>query len=156
MLLFGLGARVNTTRSIPLGLYWLSERPIGRSEYVLLCPPQIGVMAEAKRRGYLAAGFCPGDYGYMMKKVLAAESDTVAITDDGVFINGVLQPHSIPRSRDAMGRSMPRYQHREFVVGQQEVLLLSDISATSFDGRYFGPVNRSQIQSVIEPIFTWK
>lgn len=155
MLCYGLGARVNTTRSIPLGLYWVSEKPADRSEYVLLCPPQIGVMAEAKRRGYLVAGFCPGEYGYMMKKIMAVPDDAVAITDVGVNVNGAWLPHSAPRSRDASGRPMPRYQHTEFIVGKHEFLLMSDVSETSFDARYFGPVNRSQIQSVIEPVFTW-
>ena len=29
------GARINTSRSIPVGLYWLTERPIAKGEYEL-------------------------------------------------------------------------------------------------------------------------
>jgi type IV secretory pathway protease TraF len=32
---------------------------------------------------------------------------------------------------------------------------MSDVSGTSFDGRYFGPINRSQIQTVVSPVITW-
>jgi type IV secretory pathway protease TraF len=32
---------------------------------------------------------------------------------------------------------------------------MSDVSRTSFDGRYFGPISRAQIRTVIVPVFTW-
>jgi conjugative transfer signal peptidase TraF len=54
------GARINSTRSIPVGLYWLSSEPVGKGAYVMFCPPPIGVFEEARARGYLGAGFCPG------------------------------------------------------------------------------------------------
>jgi type IV secretory pathway protease TraF len=41
------------------------------------------------------------------------------------------------------------------VLGASEVLLMSDGSSTSFDGRYFGAVNRAQIRTVIVPVLTW-
>lgn len=150
-----IGARVNTTRSIPVGLYWTSQKPVGKGAYVLFCPPQVGVIAEAKRRGYLSAGFCPGEYGYMMKKILAAKGDRVTIADDGVRVNGELLPFSAPLSQDRAGRPLPRFQSDHFMVGNTEVLLMSDVSGTSFDGRYFGPVGRSQIRTAIVPVLTW-
>lgn len=154
-LCYAVGARVNTSKSIPLGLYWTSNKPVEKGAYVLFCPPQVGVIAEAKHRGYLASGFCPGDYGYMMKKILAAKDDAVTISDAGVSVNGALLPFSAPLTLDRAGRPLPRYQFASFVVGNSEVLLMSDVSATSFDGRYFGPVNRSQIKTVIVPVITW-
>ena len=36
-----------------------------------------------------------------------------------------------------------------------KVLLMSDDSPTSFDGRYFGPIPRAQIQTVVKPVWTW-
>jgi len=154
-LCYAIGGRVNTTRSIPVGLYWTTSKPFAKGDYVLFCPPQVGVIAEAKRRGYLASGFCPGDYGYMMKKVLASTNDTVAVTDAGVSVNGMLLPLSAPLVADGAGRPLPRFQSANFVIGASEVLLMSDVSGTSFDGRYFGPVNRSQVKTVIVPVLTW-
>jgi conjugative transfer signal peptidase TraF len=149
------GARVNTSKSIALGLYWTSGRPVQTGEYVLLCPPQVGGMEEARRRGYLAAGFCPGDYGYMMKRVLAAAGDVVTVDTDGVRVNGLLLPHSAPLPADLAGRPMPRFPAGHYVLGASEVLLMSDASGTSFDGRYFGAVGRAQIRTVIVPVLTW-
>lgn len=150
-----VGARINTSKSIPLGLYWTSSAPVERGAYVLLCPPDVGVFAEARRRGYLAAGFCPGGYGYMMKRIMAATNDVVSIAADGVRVNGQLLPFSLPLTADLAGRQLPRYQAARFVLGNSEVLLMSDVSGTSFDGRYFGPINRAQIRTVLTPVLTW-
>lgn len=149
------GARVNTTRSIPVGLYWTSKAPVEQGAYVQFCPPELGVFDQAKARGYIGAGFCQGGYGYMMKRVLAATDDVITVADEGLRVNGELLPHSAPIQSDQAGRPLPRYQSSRYTLGSSEVLLMSDVSATSFDGRYFGPVNRSQIQAVIRPVITW-
>lgn len=149
------GAKVNTTKSIPVGLYWKSDAPVEKGAYVMFCPPKVGVFADAKERGYIAGGFCDGDYGYMMKRVLAAKGDEVSVADDGVRVNGELLPHSVPVKADPAGRPLPRYQSDRYTLGTSEVLLMSDVSDKSFDARYFGPVNRSQITTVIRPVLTW-
>jgi conjugative transfer signal peptidase TraF len=154
--LLGLaGARVNTSRSIARGLYWTSNRLAQKGEYVLLCPPQVDAIEEARRRGYLAAGLCPGGYGYMMKRIIATGGDTVTVDADGVRVNDVMLPFSAPLLTDRAGRPMPRLRTSHYVLDAAEVLLMSDVSPTSFDGRYFGPVSRAQIRTVIVPVFTW-
>ena len=70
-------------------------------------------------------------------------------------VNGELLPLSAPIKADKAGRPLPRYQSNSYTLGNSEVLLMSDVSATSFDGRYFGPINRSQIKTVIRPVITW-
>ena len=138
-----------------MGVYWTSGQPVEKGAYVLFCPPSGGVFAAAKERDYIAAGFCPGGTGYMMKQVLAATDDAVSIGDDGVRVNGELLPFSQPLTADKAGRPLPRYPATSFTLGKSELLLMSDGSGTSFDGRYFGPVNRAQVVSVIRPVFTW-
>ena len=152
---YAAGARVNTTKSIPVGLYWTSSAPVEKGAYVLFCPPQLGVFDDAKERGYIGAGFCQGGYGYMMKRVLAAKDDAVSVADDGVRVNGELLAHSKPIQADKSGRPLPRFQASTYTLGSAELLLMSDVSDTSFDGRYFGPINRSQVQTVIRPVITW-
>ena len=152
---YASGARVNSTRSIPVGVYWLSSDPVVKGAYVIFCPPQAGVFDEAKARGYIGAGFCPGEYGYLMKRVLAAKNDAVTITAEGVRVNGELLPLSAPIEADSAGRPLPRFQAERFTLSASELLLMSDVSGISFDGRYFGPIDRSQIKGVIRPVFTW-
>ena len=152
------GARINTTKSIPVGLYWMSTMPIEKIEkgaYVIFCPPQKNVFDEAKTRDYIGAGTCPGGYGLMMKRVLAVQDDVVSVSDTGVYVNGKLLPHSTPIKTDTIGRPLPCYRLDRYALNHTELLLMSDVSATSFDGRYFGPINRSHIKAVIFPVITW-
>jgi conjugative transfer signal peptidase TraF len=152
---FVAGVRVNTTPSIPVGLYWIVDSPVEKGAYVIFCPPKLDLVDEAKERGYIPAGFCPGNYGFMMKRVLAKENDRVVSTKEGLRINGELLPASKPLRMDKAGRAMPRYQFSDYMLRQSELLLMSDTSSTSFDGRYFGPVDISQVKGVIRPIFTF-
>lgn len=152
---YAAGGRINTTKSIPVGLYWTSNAPVEKGAYVLWCPPKAGVFDDAKERGYIGAGFCAGGYGYMMKRVLAAKGDLVTIADEGVAVNGELLPMSKPIKADGAGRPLPRYQADSYTLGNHELLLMSDVSHTSFDGRYYGPINVSQVKAVITPVITW-
>jgi conjugative transfer signal peptidase TraF len=149
------GAKVNTTTSIPVGLYWESAKPAERNDYVIFCPPQAPVFDDAKERGYIGAGFCPGGYGYLMKRVLAVKNDRVSVTDVGVRVNEQLLPRSARRVLDGDGRAMPRYHAAPFTLADSEMLVMGDGNSNSFDARYFGPIPRSQIRSVIRPVFTW-
>ena len=84
------GARINTIAGIPRRLYWTSSARAEKDVYVIVCPPKASVFDEAKERGYIAAGFCPGRYGYIMKHIAAARDDVASITDQGVRVNGQL------------------------------------------------------------------
>jgi conjugative transfer signal peptidase TraF len=155
MICFAAGGRFNSTRSIPLGLYWLTDVPVTKEAYVVFCPPVSPLFDEAKVRGYISAWFCPGDYGFMMKRVLAIADDRVEMTGEGMRINGKPVRSSKPLETDKAGRLMPRYPLGTYVLGKSELLLMSDRSDTSFDGRYFGPIKFSLIKGVIRPVLTW-
>lgn len=149
------GVRVNTTRSIPLGLYWLTSDPIEKGAFVAFCPPASDVFDVARQRGYIGAGLCPGGYGLMFKQVLAAKADHIDISPRGVAVNGNALPNSTPMVRDLAGQPLPGYLASDYTLGEHEVLLMSETNGKSFDGRYFGPVSTQQIQGAIRPVFTW-
>lgn len=155
MACFAAGGRFNSTRSIPLGLYWLTNAPVAKDAYVIFCPPISALFDEARERGYISAGFCPGDYGFMMKRILATGNDRVTTSDEGIRVNGHLLPLSARVEVDKGGRSMPPYPFDAYTLGDSEVLLMSDVSSTSFDSRYYGPVNASHIKGVLRPVLTW-
>lgn len=154
--IYAAGGRFNTSKSLELGLYWITDEPVAKGAYVMFCPPERQVFLDAKERGYIGAGFCPGNYGHLMKKVLAAKNDTVAVTAEGVTVNGEVLPYSKPIATDAIGRPMPQLSAERYTLGESELFLMSDRSPTSFDGRYFGSVTRGQVTSVIRPVLTWK
>jgi conjugative transfer signal peptidase TraF len=149
------GLRINTTKSIPIGLYRMTDAPVAKGEYVIFCPSQSALFDEAKERSYIGAGFCPGGYGFMMKRVAAVGGDVVASTEEGVSVNGKLLPLSAPLETDKAGRGMPHYLFNAYTLRESELLLMSDRSRTSFDGRYFGAMEMGQIRGVIRPVLTF-
>ncbi|TWI62545.1 conjugation peptidase TraF [Pseudoduganella lurida] len=153
--LYAIGVRVNTSPSIPVGVYWKTDAKVEKGRYVTFCPMQLGVFDEARRRGYITSGFCPGGYGYLMKRVLGATDDAVTIDDDGVRVNGTLLPNSAPMKADRHGLPLPRFQHDRYILSEHQLLLMSDVNPKSFDSRYYGPVQRSQVRDVIVPVLVW-
>ena len=148
------GIRINTSPSIPVGIYWMTQRPIQVGEYVIFCPPNRPVFQEAFARGYIHAGFCPGGLGYMMKKVLAARGDTVSFTPNGVRVNGEHLPYSKPQKRDGSGRALSGWRVNNVALNASELLLMTDQSVLSFDARYFGPINKNRVKAVVIPLMT--
>jgi conjugative transfer signal peptidase TraF len=148
-----VGVRVNVTRSIPLGFYRTSAEPIHKGAYVMFCPPQREVFKEALKRRYIDPGSCPGGSYPMMKRILAAKNDRVQIGPHGVVINGVAIPNSKPRPVDGAGRPLPRFAGTG-TVKAGDVIVMGE-NRVSFDSRYFGPIPREQISTVIQPIVIW-
>lgn len=147
------GLYVNTTVSLPRGLYRAVDAPIKPGAYVAFCPPQSPLMAAAKARGYVAGGFCPGGYLTMLKQVLAAKGDAVVVTPAGVAVNGRLAPLTAQLPADPGGRPLPHYVMDRVLA--DELMVMGKRSAVSFDSRYFGPVALGQVHAVITPVFTW-
>ncbi|MDI1364832.1 MAG: conjugative transfer signal peptidase TraF [bacterium] len=147
------GVRVNMTRSIPLGFYRTTSEPVQKGAYVMFCPPKRELFALALKRRYIEPGDCPGGRYPMMKRILAAKNDRVQIGANGVVINGVPVPNSIPRLHDGAGRPLPHFVGSGKVAAG-DVIVIGE-SKVSFDSRYFGPIPREQISTVIRPIVTW-
>ena len=149
------GMRINTTESIPLGLYKTASQAPKKGDYVLFCPTGSAIFVEAKKRGYIGVGFCAGSTGMMMKKILAAKGDVVSSGVDGVFVNGEKLINSTPKLKDGKGNLMEIFEAEKVVLDDSQVLLMSDSSAKSFYARYFWLVNKSQIKSKIQPVLNW-
>lgn len=148
---FIVGLRINITKSIPIGIYIITEKTPAKNDYVIFCPPDTEQFKNARRRGYIDIGFCPAKYGYMMKKLVALNGDAVTISKIGVTVNDVLLPLSAQLPTDLQGNKLPGININK-ILGPDDVLLMSDVSSTSFDARYFGILNKKQITHVIRPI----
>jgi len=149
------GARFNPSKSVAVGLYWKVNKPIEKGAYVLVCPPDTNIFKLARARGYLGAGFCPGHYSGMMKWIAASAGDEIHISPQGIVINGAFLAYSRPLAQDPGGRPLPQLKLSHYRLAENELLLMGDASSTSFDGRYFGLVDRAQVKGVVRPVWTW-
>jgi conjugative transfer signal peptidase TraF len=149
------GYRVNTTASMPLGVWHVTPTTtVERGDVVWVCPPSNATFREARRFGFVPAGFCPGDFNPLLKPVAAVAGDRVLVEDRGVSVNGRLLANSAPARKDAMGRFLPRVPRRAYTVKPGQVWLISTYNAASFDSRYFGPLATDLIVGVADPVAT--
>lgn len=145
---------VNTTPSLPLGLYRIVEEPIHKGAHVAFCPPQTELFDDALARGYIGRGNCAGGYSLLLKRVLAMAGDTISIDQAGIAVNGDHLSNSAQLKADANNLPLPQYR-LDALLDDAEYLLVSDLHSHSFDARYFGLITRNQIQHVVNPVFTW-
>ena len=153
-LFWTLGFRINTTKSIPKGVYRIVNHPPKTGDYILFCPPEKALFHEALQRGYLNAGFCQGGTGVMMKKIAGESGDRIRINAQGVWINGKKWSQSKPLEKDGARRSLPTIFIEYRTLKQDEYLLMGEHPA-SFDGRYFGVIQKDSSFKTIQPII-WR
>ena len=72
-----------------------------------------------------------------IKRIAGMKDDVVCAVGDAIFINGRLVADRLVN--DELGRRLPRWGGCHLLNGD-EVFLLMEGVANSFDGRYFGPV----------------
>ena len=148
------GLRLNLTGSLPVGLYLASRAAPVRGALVLAClPPEVA--AFARERGYVPrGGACPGGVVPVGKPVLAISGDTVTVTPTGLLVNGAPVPNSQALASDRKGRPLPRLAVGRYVVGPGRLWVLSSYSRSSFDSRYFGPVEAGQVRASVRRLWT--
>ncbi len=86
--------------------------------------------------------------------VLAVGGDVVELRPEGIAVNGIPVPNSSVWSTDRLGRPLPHHPWGAYVLRADQVWLFSPYHPRSFDSRYYGPVHRSAICAVVEPIWT--
>lgn len=147
----GFGVRLNTTGSLPLGLYIVSSGP--DAKLVEFCPPE-PFSAVSVSRGYRNPGVCPDGDGPLMKPVVAIAGDTVENSELGVAVNGKLLRNTAPLSRDSKGRPLVHFPFGTYRVEADMVWVVSSFHPRSFDSRYFGPISVPAIRERLKPFLT--
>lgn len=147
------GYRVNLTPSEPLGLWRIVplDRPVAVNELVFICPPATAEMGEARARGYLRSGSCPGGVAPLIKRVIAIAGQHVEI-GASVSVEGRVVSSSSLASRD--GKDRPLAPFMSGAVPPGYVFLHSSFPG-SYDSRYFGPVPASGILGLAQEVFTY-
>ena len=125
----------NASASAPVGLYRVGGTDVRAGDMVIAWAPA-GARDLAARRHYLPANVP------LVKRVAAEAGDTVCALGRDVFVNGYRAAERLVR--DAAGRPMPWWTGCATLRHGTTLLLMTD-SPASFDGRYFGPTDRSDI-----------
>jgi conjugative transfer signal peptidase TraF len=131
----------NASDSVPVGWYWVERRQPKVGEIAVVRPPD-WVRLYASSRGYL-----PEDV-WLLKPVFASSGTTVCRFGDFIFANGNLV--ACAKKMDREQRILPVWRGCR-ALKSDEVLLLAK-PKNSFDGRYFGPINRDQIGGTAVPL----
>jgi len=133
----------NASASAPRGLYLRLSQDFVRGDLVLARLPE-EARRLANKRHYLARD------ALLIKRVAASRFDTVCMTGNDLYING---RHTARRlEQDGAGRPMPLWQGCDR-LGGYHVLLLAEGEPASFDGRYFGPVERGLVIGRLVPLW---
>jgi conjugative transfer signal peptidase TraF len=145
--------RINLTPSEPLGLWRIVQlaRPAVVGDLVFICPPQTSGMREARARGYLRSGLCPGGVSPLIKSVIAVAGQRVDV-GIGVKVDGRSVPSSSLAQRDGQGRRMTPFLSG--VVPADSVFLHSPFTG-SYDSRYFGPLPAAGILGLAREVLTF-
>ena len=102
--LFGfLGLRINTSPSLPVGLYVVTTD--GSANLVEFCPAE-PFAALSLIRGYRDAGTCPDGGAPLLKPIVAKAGDLVELSARGISVNGQLLPNTAPLPKDTKGRPL--------------------------------------------------
>jgi conjugative transfer signal peptidase TraF len=126
----------NASASAPIGLYFVSSKSgLKRGDMAALWLPERHRQLAANRR-YLPHNI-PA-----IKRVVAVAGDSVCALGSRISVNGkwIADRHRI----DGKGRPMPWWQNCKR-LSRDELFLLNEEAANSFDGRYIGISKTSDV-----------
>ena len=134
----------NASASVPLGLYIAAPAAnIALGDLVLVRPPET-LAAFLAERGYVARGVP------LLKHVAAMPPQVVCAEGTAIMVDGETVAHR--RMADRLGRPLPTW-HACHRLESGEVFLLNPAEPDSLDGRYFGPLPRTNIAARLRPVW---
>jgi len=150
--LFGLfGLRINTSPSLPVGLYVVTtDRSANLVEF---CPAEPFATLSLIRH-YRDPGICLDGGAPLLKPIVAKTGDMVELSGRGISVNGLLLPNTAPLSKDTKGRPLTAWPFGRYPVSPGTVWVASSYHSRSFDSRYFGPVYTTAIRHRLKMFFT--
>ena len=145
------GLRINTSYSLPLGVYIRTNDP--HADLVEFCPAK-PFAAESSSRGYRTVGTgCPDGAVPLLKRIVAVVGDHVVFSPAGIRVNGTLLPKTAPLYRDRSGRRLHPWPFGSYTVGRGSVWVASTYNVGSYDSRYMGPIKTDQIRGRLRPLW---
>ncbi len=149
-----LGLRINTTASMPIGLYRVAPLRLKRGAWVVFCLPEEAAHVGLER-AYLRRGSCPGGSQELIKEIAALPGDSVTLSASGLTVNGYTIPGAALHTVDRARRMLAHAPFGEKVVSPGELWVLGLDHRMSWDSRYFGPVPLDHVRAAAIPLLTF-
>ncbi len=150
-----LGVRWNPTSSLPPGLYRVVSASTD-TNLIAFCPTGIA-QRDSILRGYRPHGMqCADHYAPIMKPIAARPGDTVLVTKKGIAVNGKPLANTQQFIADSQKRPMNPWPEGTYRVAPGTIWVLSTYSKYSYDSRYYGPIEVSQVIAHVKPLWTEK
>lgn len=137
---------LNTTASVPVGLWWQVDGPLN-----------IGDVVRVPVETFKSTDWVPEEYWRknawgrnkaFLKRVAGLPGDLIEAGEYGLLrINGCIIHNSAPLSEDRAGRPLKAFP-LPIRLASDEVWLLSD-SPRGFDSRYLGPAELKNLHKVM-------
>jgi conjugative transfer signal peptidase TraF len=145
------GLRLNTSPSLPVGLYMTTVDPA--AVLVEFCPasPFAGFALD---RQYRSAGNCKDGGAPLLKPIVAKAGDVVDVSQTGILVNERAIPNTAPLATDTSGRQLTAWPPGRYVVPPGDLWVASSFNHRSFDSRYFGPVSTMAVRDHVRPLIT--
>lgn len=141
---------------MPVGLY--RSRPDSDASALLpgtivaVCLPD-RLALWGRKRGYLMRGRCPDGTAPIGKPIFATSGDTVTVTSSGLARNRTLAADTRALAHDRAGLPLLRIPSGTYPVTVGQLWLVSTHTTSSWDSRYFGPVQAADVIAVLRPIW---
>jgi conjugative transfer signal peptidase TraF len=133
----------NLSASAPIGLYRVVLGNATRGDLVLVHAPD-SVRQLADERHYLPSALP------LVKRIAASRGDTVCAAENAIFIDGRRVAERL--TTDRLGRPLPSWSGCQRLE-RDEIFLLMEGVADSFDSRYFGPIPTAAIIGRLVPLW---
>jgi conjugative transfer signal peptidase TraF len=146
-----LGLRINTSPSLPVGLYIATAD--SSASLVEFCPAEPFATLSIIR-GYRDPGACQDGGAPLLKPVIAKAGDVIELSARGISVNGVFLSNTAPLTRDTKGRPLEAWPFGRFLVAPGTVWVASSYHPRGFDSRYFGPVSTTAIRNRLKAFLT--
>lgn len=124
----------NGSSSSRIGFYWIDDGPVGLGDFVLMNAP------ENARELIEARHYLPPNVP-LIKRVVGVAGDEICSHGRNISVNGIGM--GVAKSEDLFGRVLPVWQGCNTLADDQ--IFVVNFHPYSFDGRYFGPIDRSLI-----------
>jgi conjugative transfer signal peptidase TraF len=149
------GIRINHTASLAPVLWRVTpvQKPLQRGQIVSFCPPNNAIIRQARARGYLGPGPCPGGFEPLLKCIEALGGDRVSLDDAGIAVNNVRVAGTRVLRTDRRGRPIAGIGAGIWLINADAFWAGSSAHPYSFDSRYFGAVPLSHVIGVAVPLY---